>query len=100
MSRALLVMAYRRARGQQPNDAELTEFLAALAEMAGGEYLYIPKLPQSEATDEDICRLRDSGLGYRDIATQLHCSQATIARALRQRSLLSNSPYDSSAKAA
>lgn len=100
MSRALLVMAYRQARGQQPDDAELAEFLAALASLCGGEYLYVPKLPQAEASDEDICRLRDSGLGYREIAAQLHCSQATIARALRQRSLLSISPYDGSANAA
>lgn len=99
MSRALLVMAYRRARGQQPDDAELTEFLAALASMCGGEYLYIPKRPQANAIEEEICRLRDSGLGYREIAARLHCSQATIARALRRRKLLSISPYDSSGNA-
>lgn len=98
MSRALLVMAYRRARGQQPDDAELTEFLAALASMCGGEYLYIPKRPQANAIDAEICRLRDSGLGYREIAARLRCSQATVARALRQRELLSISPYDGSGK--
>lgn len=100
MSRALLVMAYAKATGQQPTDSECTEFLAALAELAGGEYLYVPKLPQAEASDEDICTMRDRGMGYRDIASALHCSQATVARALRQRTLLFNSPYEGSAEAA
>lgn len=100
MSRALLVIAFAQALGRQPTDQERTDFLAALAEQAGGEYLYIPKLAQAEADETEICRLRDGGASYREICTALHCSQTTVARALRQRSLLLISPYDSSAKAA
>ena len=100
MSRSLLVIAFAQALGREPSPEEKAAYLAALAEVAGGEYLYVPKLPQTEASDEEICRLRDGGMGYREIALELHCSQATIARALRQRSLLSISPYAGSAEAA
>lgn len=85
MSRALLVMAYAKARGQQPTDAECAEFLAALAELAGGEYLYVPKLPQSEPVDiERIQVLRSVGWSIRRIARDMKCSKSQVHRALSQ----------------
>lgn len=100
MSRALLVMAYAKARGQQPTDAECAEFLAALAELAGGEYLYVPKLPQSQIDASEVWRLHRSGKSIREIADHLGCSTKPVWTILQQPELLPDSPYEGDRRAA
>jgi hypothetical protein len=79
MSRALLTMAFARALGRPPTDAERTEYLAALADLAGGEYLYVPKLRQSVEVDEvKIHTLRDEGTSIRKIARTVGCSKSHV----------------------
>lgn len=85
VSRALLLLAYAKATGREPTDAECAEFLAALADLAGGEYLYIPKLPQSEPVDIDRVQvLRALGWSIRRIAKDVRCSKSQVHRALSQ----------------
>ena len=85
MSRALLVMALAKTIGRPPTDAERSEYLAALASLAGGEYLYIPLLPQSIDVDKaEIHRLRSEGVSIRQIAKKVGCSKSHVHRALSQ----------------
>lgn len=86
MSRALLVMAFARALGRPPTDAEREEYLAALAEVAGGCRVYIPI---STPVDEDSIRaLHAAGMSVRKIAKKLGCSKSRVGMALRQPDLL------------
>jgi Mor family transcriptional regulator len=79
MSKAILVMALTRTMGRSPTDAERAEYLAALADMAGGEYLYVPKLRQSVEVDEArIHELRGQGVSIRKIAREVRCSKSHV----------------------
>lgn len=79
MSRALLVMALARTLGRTPSDVERTEYLAALADLAGGEYLYVPKLRQSAEIDEAaIHDMRAAGASIRKIARKVGCSKSHV----------------------
>lgn len=100
MSRALLVIAFAQALGRQPTDQERTDFLAALAEQAGGEYLYIPKLPQSEVNADEVWKLRGEGKSVREIADRLGCSRSPVMRVLHQPTLSLVSPYEGDKEAA
>src|SRR5690606_13430584 len=97
---ALLVMAYAKARGRQPTDSECAEFLAALAELAGGEYLYVPKLPQSQIDASQVWALHRAGMSIRDIADGLKCSTKPVWTILQQPELLPDSPYEGDKQAA
>lgn len=100
MSRALLMIALTQSFGRPPTDAERAEFLIALAGLAGGEYLYVPKLPQSEVNPEEVWRLRNEGMTIREIADELKCSRKPICRVLRQPILSPISPYEGDKEAA
>lgn len=79
MSRAILTMAFAQALGRPPTDEERTEYLAALADLAGGEYLYVPKLRQSVEVDEaTIHNLRTEGASIRKIARKVGCSKSHV----------------------
>lgn len=84
MSRAILVIALARTFNRQPTDAELTEFLQALRDLAG-ERVYIP---QRDAPDpeqaERIRKLRCDGLSIRKIARAEGISKSQVHRALSQ----------------
>lgn len=72
-------MALAKTLGRSPTDAERTEYLAAMAELAGGEYLYIPKLRQSVAVDETrIHSMRGEGASIRRIARSVGCSKSHV----------------------
>jgi DNA invertase Pin-like site-specific DNA recombinase len=100
MSRALLLMAYADALGRQPTDQERAGFLCALAKVAGGEYLYVPKLPQSEVDASVVQALRAEGMSIRKIARKLGVSKSTVGRAIRQPQLSQFSPYEVDSEAA
>lgn len=100
MSRALLVIAFADALGRQPTEQEKCEFLAALAKVAGGEYVYVPKLEQSIVDPGEIVRMHGEGMSIRRIAKTLKCSKSTVGRALRQLELSHTSPYEVDTKAA
>jgi len=102
VSRALLVIAFAQALGRHPTDQERTDFLAALAEQAGGEYLYIPKLPQSEVDPAQVLEMRKQGMSVRVIAEKLSISKSAVARIFHQQQLpLSQvSPYEWDSNAA
>lgn len=79
MSRAILTMALAKTIGRAPTDAERADFLAAMAELAGGEYLYVPKLRQSIAVDEArIHAMRADGASIRRIARSVGCSKSHV----------------------
>jgi len=79
MSRAVLMIALAKTLGRQPTDAERTEYLAAMAELAGGEYLYVPKLRQSLVVDEaKIHAMRAEGASIRRIARSVGCSKSHV----------------------
>ena len=83
MSRALLVMALARTMGRPPTDEERAEYLAALASLAGGEYLYIPMPRQPITGDrEEIMRLHIEGMSIRKIARKVGCSKSQIHNVL------------------
>jgi Mor family transcriptional regulator len=83
MSRALLVMALAKTIGRPPTDAERAEYLAALASLAGGEYLYIPMLRQSIAVDEALIhQLHNDGVSIRKIARKVGCSKSHVHNVL------------------
>jgi Mor family transcriptional regulator len=72
-------MALAKTLGRQPSDAERTEYLAAMAELAGGEYLYIPKLRQSVHVDEArLHALHGEGASIRRIARSVGCSKSHV----------------------
>lgn len=79
MSRAILTMAFAKALGRAPTDSERAEYLAALADLAGGEYLYVPKLRQSVEVDEvRIHELRAQKMSIRKIAKTVRCSKSHV----------------------
>lgn len=86
MSRAILTIALARTFHRQPSDAELSEFLAALRELAG-ERVYVP---QREVPDVDVAVrinvLRAGGLSIRQIAKREGVSKSQVHRALSQNS--------------
>lgn len=85
MSRYCWLEALAGAIGRQPTDQERSDFLAALARISGGEYVYVPKLPQSEAVDiVRIQALRADGWSIRRIAKDVRCSKSQVHRALSQ----------------
>jgi hypothetical protein len=94
------MMALAKTLGRPPTDAERADFLAALAAEAGGEYVYVAKLPQSEVDASEVWRLRGAGLTLRQIAEKLHCSTSPVRRVLRQEPLLLVSPYEGDKAAA
>ena len=96
MSRAVLVMALAKTLGRAPTDAERTDYLAELAALAGGEYLYVPKLRQSIAVDEArIHAMRTDGASIRHIARVVGCSKSHVHDVLSK-----FSPYALDTKAA
>lgn len=94
MSRGVLVMALARTLGRTPTDLERADFLASLADLAGGEYLYVPKLPQSEIDPTEIIKLRADGMSIRKIARRCRCSKSWVGKVLRQGELSTISPYE------
>ena len=79
MSRAVLIIALSKAFGRPPTDAERGAFLAEMAELAGGEYLYVPKLRQSLAIDEArVHAMHEGGASIRHIARVVGCSKSHV----------------------
>ena len=96
VSRALFVMALAKAIGRAPTDDERTEYLLALAELAGGEYLYVPRLRQSVRVDEArIHAMHKAGSSIRKIARAVGCSKSHVHDVLSK-----FSPYILDTKAA
>lgn len=88
MSRAILTIALARTLHRQPTDAELTEYLFALRDLAG-DRVYIPQreMPDADKTAE-IVRLHDGGMSIRKIAREVKVSKSQVHRALSQNSAL------------
>jgi DNA invertase Pin-like site-specific DNA recombinase len=85
MSRAILIMALAQTIGRPPTDEERAEYLAALAGLAGGEYLYIPVLQQAVAVDAArIYEMHSAGQSIRKIARVVGCSKSNVHRVLSQ----------------
>lgn len=96
MSRAVLIMALAKTIGRPPTDDERAEYLAALASLAGGEYLYVPKLRQSLQVDESrIHDMHAAGTSIRKIARAVGCSKSHVHDVLSK-----FSPYILDTKAA
>lgn len=93
MSRAILTMALARTFHRQPTDAELSEFLMALRDLAG-ERVYVPQREPSPVDVERIVALRGDGLSIRRIAREVRVSKSQVHRALSQLSAL---PLDTEA---
>lgn len=84
MSRAILTMALARTFHRQPTDAELSDFLAALRDLAG-ERVYVPQqAPADPAVIAEIFRMRCEGLSIRRIARDMRMSKSQVHRALSQ----------------
>ena len=85
MCRNLFKEALIAFMGRHPTDDERAAFMAALSEAAGGQYVYIPKLPQPQPLDiERIQVLRAAGFSIRRIAKDVRCSKSQVHRALSQ----------------
>lgn len=81
-------MAFADALGRPPTDQERADFLAALAQRAGGCRVYIP---QREPVDEDAIRaLHEAGVSIRKIARAIGCSKSRVGMAIRQPDLLTD----------
>lgn len=79
MSRMVWIAALSSALGRPPTDEERTKYLASLAEVSGGEYVYVPKLRQSVAVDEArIHDMRRQGASLRKIARSVGCSKSHV----------------------
>lgn len=84
MSRAILTVVLARTLHRQPSDAELTEFLAHLRDLAG-ERVYIPQAVGITAeAAERIRTLHDGGMSIRRIAREERISKSQVHRALSQ----------------
>lgn len=82
MSRAILQMALARTLHRSPTDAELTEYLAALRDLAG-ERVYIPqRQPNDPAEIERATELRGDGLSIRKIARAMGASKSRVHQLL------------------
>lgn len=93
MSRAILTMALARTFHRQPTDAELSEFLMALRDLAG-ERVYVPQREPAPDKVARIVALRSDGMSIRKIAREVSASKSQVHRALSQMSAL---PLDSQA---
>jgi antitoxin component HigA of HigAB toxin-antitoxin module len=93
MSRAILTMALARTFHRQPTDAELSEFLMALRDLAG-ERVYVPQREPAPVDVVRIVALRGDGLSIRKIARSVGVSKSQVHRALSQMSAL---PLDTQA---
>jgi len=100
MSRFVWVDAFKTVMGREPTQSEKDAFLAALAVHAGGEYVYIPKLPQSQVDPCEVLRLRIEGMSIRKIARKVGISKSQVSRFLKQGELSQLSPYGVDAEAA
>lgn len=83
MSRAILTMALARTFHRQPTDSELTEFLAALRDLAG-QRVYIPQREPPPDKVAQIVALRADGKSIRAIAREVRASKSQVHRALSQ----------------
>lgn len=99
MSRMVWIVALSKALGRPPTDQERTAYLSALAGEAGGEYVYVPKLPHAEVDAGRVWELRNGGLTIRQIAAELKCSTFPVYKILQQ-PLLFISPYEDDKQAA
>lgn len=89
MSRAALVIALAKTMGRPPTDEERAQYLAELADLVGGEYVYIPKLDRDTRTQNaQIQAMRSHGETIRAIARKLQCSKSHVHDVLS-----ANSPY-------
>lgn len=88
MSRAILTIALARTLHRQPTDAELSEYLFALRDLAG-DRVYIPQreMPDADKAAE-IVRLHSDGMSIRKIAREVKVSKSQVHRALSQNSAL------------
>lgn len=93
MSRAILTMALARTFRRQPTDAELSEFLMALRDLAG-ERVYVPQREPAPDRVALIVALRTRGKSIRAIAREVRVSKSQVHRALSQMSAL---PLDTEA---
>ena len=100
MSRFVWVEAYKAVTGREPTQAEKDAFLSALSAEAGGQYVYIPKLVQSQVDLCEVIRMRVEGLSIRKIARKLGISKSQVQRVLRQGELSRVSPYGLDTEAA
>lgn len=84
MSRAILTMALARTLKRQPTERELSEYLAALRDLAG-ERVFIPQreMPSHDKVAQ-IVALRKEGKSVRKIARELRLSKSQVHRALSQ----------------
>lgn len=86
MSRAILTIALARTFHRQPSDAELSEFLAALRDLAG-ERVFVPQREQPDyEVAARIIAHRADGLSIRQIAKREGVSKSQVHRALSQNS--------------
>lgn len=84
MSLAVLKIALAKTLHRDPTQCELTEFLAALRDLAG-ERVYVPQqAPTDPAVIAEIVRLRVGGLSIRKIARETKMSKSQVHRALSQ----------------
>ena len=85
MTRLAFFRGLAAALGRDPTDEERAAFLSVMANEVGGEYVYVPKLPQSQPIDiERIQVLRAAGFSIRRIAKDVRCSKSQVHRALSQ----------------
>ncbi len=84
MSRAILKMALARTLHRPPSDSELSEYLAALAALAGGHRVYIAhRLLNPDELTAEVVRLSRAGYSVRRIAKAAGCSKSHVANILR-----------------
>lgn len=88
MSTPILIMALARTLGRSPTDEERKNYLNALAELAGGRDLYIPKR-QRTGQEATIIDLKGRGLSLRVIAKQVGCTKAYVVKILSANPVIS-----------
>jgi hypothetical protein len=89
MSRALILMAQSRFLQRPLTPEETAACLAAWAEIAAGQRVYIPEpAPVQGALLHDIADLRANGWSIRKIARKLRVSKSHVHRELSQISCL------------
>jgi DNA invertase Pin-like site-specific DNA recombinase len=84
MSRAVLKLLLARTIQRDPTDAELTDFLRNLRDLAG-ERVYVPQRDEPDANQAArILAMRQSGMSVRKIAREEKISKSQVHRALSQ----------------
>lgn len=84
MSRAVLKILLARTIQRDPTDAELTDFLRNLRDLAG-ERVYVPQREEPDADQAArIAALRQAGMSVRKIAREEKLSKSQVHRALSQ----------------